>query len=198
GMINKKISDEMGIVLDNQKGLYNDLANHISFMLNRIICGIHTKNPLIKEIKEKHPLAYKMAEISGEMISKEFDVRVSKDDLGYMAFHFGAYLIRHDTKKNKFNKVAIVCGTGRGTAKLILVQLEKVLNSDAKFDFYSYLDATEFNLSAYDLVFTTIPLSVQLDTPIIKINEIFDEGALKRQIKEATYFNGTNEKKAGN
>src|SRR5699024_9712240 len=42
------------------------------------------------------------------------------------------------------------------------------------------------------------PLSVQLDTPIIKINEIFDEGALKRQIKEATYFNGTYEKKAGN
>ncbi|WP_040978404.1 BglG family transcription antiterminator [Oceanobacillus jeddahense] len=196
-IIMEKMSYELNIVLDNEEFLH-DFTYHMTLMLNRIIFGIHIKNPIINEVKQKYPLSYKMAEITGKAIEEEFDVTVSEDELGYLSFHYGVYLDEHDVQIRNLNKVAIVCETGRGTAKLISIQLKRILSSKTKVDLYSHLDASAINLSKYGVVFTTMPLPFALQIPVIEISEIFDESRVRKQIEEAIYLNGARAKEDEN
>lgn len=183
----KRIAFEMGIVLEIN-GITKDLEYHLLFMINRLIFDIRISNPLISEVKEKYPLAYKMAEIAGEVIYEKFNVLPSIHELGYLAFYFSIYLSKHDVKVKNFNRIAIVCGTGRGTARFIEIQLRGILGKEPVLESYSEENAKKELLASYDLVFTTIPLNYQIDVPVIRISEIFNENAIAKQMDKAIYL----------
>ena len=186
-LIADRITFEMNITL-NRDQFSMDLEYHTLFMINRLLFGIHITNPLINDVKEKYPLAYKMAEIAGDVILEEMNLRPSADELGYLAFYFGIYLSEQDLKAVNFDQVAIVCGTGRGTAKIIEIQLRKVIGMQPSIDLYSEVDATKERLSNYDLILTTIPLSFPIDIPVIRATEIFDENEIANQINKVIYL----------
>ena len=88
----------------------------------------------------------------------------------------------------KFKKVAIVCSTGRGTAKIIVIQLRKILGNEPVVDIYSEERIEKDVLAKYDLIFTTLPLDLKINVPIIKISEIFDESVIAKQLDKIIYL----------
>jgi lichenan operon transcriptional antiterminator len=164
-------------------------------MLNRLLFGLRLKNPLLVDVKRKYPVAYKMAEIAGQVIESKFDMKVSEDELGYLAFYFGVFITLSDDKVKRFQKVAVLCGTGRGTARLIAMQLERIFKQETKIDLYSDLDVTEDTLNHYDLIFSTVKLSYETTKPLIMINEIFDENTVKKEIEKTLYKQKSNVKR---
>ena len=68
--IKNRIAYELNIFL-NETEFSKDMGYHITFMVNRLIFGIQNPNPLTGEVKEKYPLAFKMAKIAGEIIEEE-------------------------------------------------------------------------------------------------------------------------------
>ncbi|WP_077614892.1 BglG family transcription antiterminator [Caenibacillus caldisaponilyticus] len=182
-----RIDDEMNILLD-LKNIERELEYHLFFMVNRLIFGIHSPNPLLNQVREKYPLAFKMAEIAGEVIHEKIDLKPSLDELGYLALYFEISLSENDFKIKSFQRVAVICGTGRGSAKLISIQLRKILGNKPVIDLYSDKEADPRVLSKYDMVFTTVPLNYSLEAPVIKIDEIFDEAKITRQIENLVYL----------
>ncbi|MGM7719793.1 BglG family transcription antiterminator [Metabacillus sp. Hm71] len=186
----EQIVEQLGFhkeIINENEQLFVDLQYHLTFMLNRLLFGLRLKNPLLVDVKRKYPVAYKMAEMAGQVIESKFDVKVSEDELGYLAFYFGVFITQSDAKVKRFQKVAVVCGTGRGTAKLIAIQLERILNKEATIDLYSDMDVQEEVLNGYDLIFSTVKLPYETTTPFIMINEIFDEKNVKREIEKTLY-----------
>lgn len=187
----EQIVEQLGfnkeIINDNEQ-LFVDLQYHLTFMLNRLLFGLRLKNPLLVDVKGKYPVAYKMAEIAGQVIESNMDIKVSEDELGYLAFYFGVFISQSDDKVKRFQKVAVVCGTGRGTARLIAIQLERILKQETKIDLYSDIDVTEEVLNHYDLIFSTVKLSYDTTNPLIMINEIFDENTVKKEIEKTLYM----------
>ncbi|WP_299092257.1 BglG family transcription antiterminator [uncultured Metabacillus sp.] len=186
----EQIVEQLGFhkeIINENEQLFVDLQYHLTFMLNRLLFGLRLKNPLLVDVKRKYPVAYKMAEMAGQVIESKFDVKVSEDELGYLAFYFGVFITQSDAKVKRFQKVAVVCGTGRGTAKLIAIQLERILNKEATIDLYSDMDVQEEVLNEYDLIFSTVKLPYETTTPFIMINEIFDEKNVKREIEKTLY-----------
>ncbi|MFD4819616.1 BglG family transcription antiterminator [Peribacillus butanolivorans] len=196
-LIIEQVGFDKDIILENEV-FFKDLQYHLTFMINRLMFGIRLKNPLLGDVKEKYPVAFKMAEIAGQVIKKEYDLAVSEDELGYIAFYFGVFNAQNDVKTKSLKQVAVICGTGRGTAKLVAIQLQRILNQNTKINLYSEMEITKELLVDYDIVFSTVKLAFEADTPLIMINEIFDEKSVSRQIEKLTYLQKFNLKGVGN
>lgn len=175
------------IIYENES-FFKDLQYHLTFMLNRLIFGLRLKNPLLADVKEKYFVAYKMAEIAGQVVENRYGLKVPEDELGYLAFYFGVFIGQSDLKVKRFRRAAVVCGTGRGTAKLVAIQLQRVLNQSTEIDLFSEKEATKVILDKYDLVFSTVKMSFETSAPFIMINEIFDESNVSREIEKVTYM----------
>lgn len=186
-LIMEQLGFEKGIISENEP-FFKDLQYHLTFMLNRLMFNIRIINPLLADVKEKYPVAYKMAEIAGQVIEKEYGLKVSDDELGYIAFYFGVFITQNDVKTKRLQQVAVICGTGRGTANLVAIQLQRVLNPNTQIDLYSESEATKDLLDQYNIVFTTVKLGFETDAPIIMINEIFNENSVSKQIEKVTYL----------
>ncbi len=182
-MIIEQIQYELNLYID-KSNLNDEFFYHISFMINRLKFGYLLKNPISEEIREKYPLAYKMASIAGRIISREYNVEVPEDELGYITAYFGVYMLEYKTSQ-KYYKIALVCGTGRGTARLISTQLKRVLDKDAKVDLFADNQVNADILNTYDIVFTTLNLGYDIDTPLIKVRDIFDEKEILLEIEKA-------------
>jgi lichenan operon transcriptional antiterminator len=186
-LILEQVGFEKDIFLEN-KDFFEDLQYHLTFMLNRLMFGVRINNPLLTDVKQKYPVAFKMAGIAGEVITREYGLQVSEDELGYIAFYFGVLIAQNEVKVKRLKRVAVICGTGRGTAKLVAIQLQRVLNQNTQIDLFSESEITKEHLNYYDMVFSTVKLSFEPDAPLILINEIFDENSVSRQIERVTFL----------
>ena len=186
-----KIIEQIGFkqeIVEENPVFFLDLQYHLTFMLNRLMFGLRLNNPMLRDVKEKYPVAFKMAKIAGNVIEREYSINVSEDELGYIAFYFEVFISQNDYKVKHFRKAAVVCGTGRGTAKLIKDQLQRILSEKIQLDILSETEITKEQLNDYDIVFSTVKLLCKTDTPVIKMNEIFDENMISKKIEEVAYM----------
>ena len=165
---------------------FDEFVYHMFFMINRVKFGIKIKNPILEDIKEKYSVAFKMAELSKCIIEDKLEKEVSKDEVGYMAMYFGVF-ISENSYKNKIYRVAIICGSGVLTARIISSQLKKILSPESEIDIYSSMEVNDELLNKYDLICSTYKLTCDINTPIIYMKEIFDEQQFRKQIEQVKY-----------
>lgn len=186
-----KILEEIGFkseIIKENPSFFLDFQYHLTFMLNRLMFGLKLNNPMLIDVKEKFPVAFKMAKIAGKVIEREYSLDVSENELGYIAFYFEVFISQKDYKVKFFRTAAVICGTGRGTAKLIKHQLQRILSERTHLDILSETSITRNQLLNYDIVFSTVSLPFKTDNPVIQINEIFDENWLSRKVEEVAYM----------
>ncbi len=186
-----KIVNEIGFnqeVVEKNPKFFRDLKLHLTFLLNRLTFNIKLKNPLLPDVKNKYPVAFHMAKVAGDVIRESFDFNVSEHELGYLAFYFEIFKSQSKTDVINIKKAAVVCGTGRGTAKLLSIQLQQVFNVEVAFDLYSETDITEQILNQYDIVFSTIRLSYDLEVPLLTISEVFNHDVVQKEIEQIKYI----------
>ncbi len=181
------IGYELNLYL-KKDNLQKDFYYHISFMVNRLQFGYVLKNPLAEEITKKYPLAYKMAKIAAKVVEEKYHVTVPEDEVGYITAYFGAYILEYSIVQQKPYKIALICSTGRGTARLIASQLKKLLDHNAEIDLYSEKQVSAELLNDYDIVFSTVTLPFESKKQIIRIKDIFDEKELLLHIQKVKYL----------
>lgn len=176
-----------GIDFKEDKKLIENLEYHLYFALNRMRFNIRVKNPLLQEIKERYTFPYSVAKIAAMIIEEKFDLKICDHEIGYIALHFGSYFEKSSRKILSVNRVAVVCGTGLGTAQLIRIKIGKILGESVEVNTFSDIEA-KANLELlkyYDLVFTTVDFKTDLDVPIFRVNALFNEENLKKEIENA-------------
>lgn len=161
---------------------------HLMFMINRLRFHVRLENPVLDELRDKYPLAWRMAGAAAQVIMEETGLVVTEDERGYLASYFGVFLEEYGQKQTKKFRAAVVCGTGRVTARLVAAQLKKVLSRSAELTLFADEKVTPEILSAYDIVLTTVDLSCPCDRPVIRIREIFNEQELLHKIEKAKYW----------
>lgn len=180
------IRQEMNISLASNE-FAQEFLYHLMFMCNRLKYGIKLSNPLLEDLKQKYPLAYQMAGVAARIVKRDYGLEVSEAEKGYLAAYFGVFLTENLIQKKQF-RIALVCGTGRVTARLVAIQLKQILDSSTVLDFYSDEGIDREVLSDYDIIITTVPLSVECGRPVIRINEVFDEQEIRHKIEKAKYW----------
>ena len=182
----KRIDQELNVQID-PKDFANEFQYHLMFMINRLRYGIHIENPLIEEIQEKYPLAYEMANISSKVIEKNYGLKVNHNELGFLASYFGVFIEVNGLEKPK-QSIAVVCGSGIVTSRLLLVQLKKVLDEKTKMNVFSLDKISPEILNRYDIIITTVDIPFECKSPVLRIQEIFNENELKNRIEKAQFI----------
>ena len=182
-----QIELELNISLERTEFL-EEFLYHLMFMLNRLRFHIRLKSDVISELREKYPLAWKMAGVAVRVIQNERGLEVTEDERSYLASYFGVFLEAVAKQRGKPFRAAVVCGTGRVTARLVSAQLKRVLDSSVELTTLAASKVTPELLAEFGLVFTTVQLPCQTEQPVIFIHEIFNEDELRQKIEKAKYW----------
>lgn len=183
----RQIRLEMDIRL-NDSACSEEFLYHLMFMLNRLRFHVRLKNPILGDLRGKYPLAWQMAGVAAKVVQNACGLTVNEDERGYLASYFGVFLEENSLRGARPYQVAVVCGTGRVTARLVAAQLKKVLDSSAEITTFSDEKVTGEQLDEYDLVFTTVDLQCACQRPVIRIHEVFNERELRHKINKARYW----------
>ncbi|MBQ9345724.1 MAG: HTH domain-containing protein [Oscillibacter sp.] len=181
------IRRELDISITNPEAV-EEFLYHLMFMLNRLKFNVRTKSPLLEELREKYPLAWRMADIASRIIYSDYGLKVTADERSFLATYFGVFLEEQAEKRIRPFRAALLCGPGRITGRLVAAQLRKVLDSSVELTQFNNEAVTPELLASYDLIFATTDLPCQTDRPVIRIQEVFNEQALRQKIEKAKYW----------
>ncbi|MBQ9617741.1 MAG: transcription antiterminator [Oscillibacter sp.] len=182
-----EIRRELDIRIENPEAI-DEFLYHLMFMLNRLRFNVRTKSPLLEELREKYPLAWRMADIASRVIYSDYGLKVTADERSFLATYFGVFLEEQEEKRIRPFRAALLCGAGRVTGRLVAAQLRKVLDSSVELTQLTNANITPEMLASFDLIFTTIDLPCTTDRPVIRIREVFNEQALRQKIEKAKYW----------
>lgn len=165
------------IYLDDEELLYN-LALHLQPAVKRAKYGIELINPLLPQIRRQYENLFKIAHKAAEKIEKKLEIRISEDEIGYLAVHLGAAIERKKFRKAQQLQVILVCGNGIGTAHLLAMTLKNKLSC---LNITKIVSAYELNteiLKGNDIVISTIPLKLE-DIAVLHVSPILSDAEIK-------------------
>lgn len=153
----------------------SSLLAHVSLLLDRLHQSISFANPLVKDISVKYPIIFNLAIKFTNELERNYHVHVTQDEIGFIATHFAAHMEKEARDKlSRFNRIAILCSSGGGSAFLIKLKLESLFTS-SNIQTFSLMEQDEVNAFHPDVIFTITDLEETYDVPIIKINELLDD-----------------------
>lgn len=174
----KSLKKELNWNFYHDNEFIHSLALHIRPAINRIKYGLNIHNPLLKEIKKAFPSAFEGAIIAVKCIEKKLGVKISEDEIGFIALHIGTALEREKIKT--FKNVLIVCASGIGSAKLLSYRLKNNFSNYINIvDTISYYQLEDYNLSNIDFIISTIPITKTFDIPVLTVNTFLSESDIE-------------------
>lgn len=176
---------EVVVVDIHEETLFQEMQDHLRYMVNRLIFRIEFHDLFYGEIETQYPFAYELAKLGLQELGKLLDRPIPSVEYSYLALYFELAL-RHQTNETAQKEIAVVCSTGRGTALIICRQLEKVLGSGIKITHFSEEIYEQQDLNQYFAIFTTIPLkNVEERTPVIHLTNLFNDNWLHDEWEKA-------------
>lgn len=169
--------------------LIESLLLHMYPLLDRLYYNLQLENPLINEMKLKYTNVFVVAFRLGELIEEKYAFKLTRDEIGYIAFHLAAHFEREKQNTiDQVKRIVVVCSTGGGNAHIIKMKLESVFTR-AIILTVSNRNMIGFQEDIPDLILTTIPLETQyLEVPVIHIKNMLDEQELNRIVDKTAYY----------
>ncbi|MPW25669.1 PRD domain-containing protein [Alkalibaculum sp. M08DMB] len=175
----------LSVSLQNDNNLLVGLALHLRTTVKRLQYGLSMRNPLLGNIKENFPSIFGASWATSIIFEKHFGIRITEEEIGYIALHIGAALERLNEK----TKAIVVCATGVGTSQLVVSRLEKRIKDLEIVGVSSYHDIQKYDTTEFDIIISTIPMRHDLK-PVVKINVFVDDqdiSAINTYIKNFNY-----------
>jgi mannitol operon transcriptional antiterminator len=92
------------------------LVSHFAPAFNRLKYGLQIHNPMLEKIQERYPDIFAACQKACELLSEKTGYVIPDDEVGYLAMHIGAALIRKQDLLKKKYKAIVVCASGLGTS----------------------------------------------------------------------------------
>lgn len=192
----KKLEHKTDIVYSNDKILIDGLMSHFTPFLFRLNNKNKIKNPLLKEIIEKHKTQFKQTKENFSNMEVLKNKEVSDDEWAYIALHI---IAAHERQMNKKRvNTLVICATGVGSSQMLKIRLENELGSKLIIgDVISYFEITDEKLEGIDLIVSSIDLSnFVFNVPIVNVSVLLAEDdvkAVNQQILNSNYIYKSNE-----
>ncbi|WP_407857344.1 BglG family transcription antiterminator [Enterococcus hailinensis] len=164
--------------------LANALLMHVAPLLQRLYTGHQLENPLIEDIYTQYANVFNVSMVFINQLNKDLDVKISKDEIGYVAIYFAASLEKQSNQMiDDYKKIAVICSTGGGTSYLLKVNLERLF-SNAKVETFALNEINQVD-DEFDLMISTVPLKEeQFDIPVIYTKTILNQAEMTKIEKD--------------
>lgn len=151
--------------------LVKGLVSHLYTSCSRYYLNATLGNPLISMIKSKYIEAYNYSILCSKIFSEYYNMKISEEEIGYIALHFAASLER-DIMNNNI-KIIIICSSGVGTAELIKSRITKKMPNISVVGVHPAYMLDVLDLENIDLVISTVNMgNIDIDKEIINISPL--------------------------
>ena len=110
--------------LEKDMFLLENLINHMKPAIYRAKKGIRLPCEIYDEFKETYPLVLNLVSKAWNKIG--IDIKISDDELAYIAMHFQLAMKR--IKSKKLENILIVCGAGYSTSRFLSASIKEHFN----------------------------------------------------------------------
>ncbi len=152
------------------------LLTHLQPTLIRINHGMQIQNPVLAEIKSGYADIYEKCLAVAGILEKYTGKMIPEEEIGYLAVHFGAAMVRLEEKREKVRRVqvGVVCSSGIGISRLMSSKLEQMFRERIELQTYGKNDITPFVAGRTDFFVTSIPME-EVGIPILFVNPLLNE-----------------------
>jgi len=162
---------EFQIEFRNNFDIRMNLNQHMVPFDIRIRYNIPIHNDSLDDIKSNYSFAYTIAKRSCSILAEHYKKEISEDEIGYFSLIF-ALGLEHVGKNVQKSNILIVCGTGKGSARLLLYKYQKEFGGFINQIYVcSTYELSGFDFSKVDYVFTTIPINRRIPIPIVEVGQ---------------------------
>jgi len=156
------------------------LLTHVTLLIDRLHNKISYKNPLANELSITNPTIFNIAFQFFDMLKEKYNVDSTFDEIGFVAMHFAGHMEKEKQQKlQSYNRIGVICSSGGGSAYMIKLQIESIF-PNALVKTFSFLQQDDLIHYQPDLIFTVMPITMELQVPIIYIKELLDDRDLYR------------------
>lgn len=153
--------------LEKDMFLLENLINHIKPAIYRAKKGIRLPCEIYDEFKETYPLVLNIVSKAWDKVG--IDIKISDDELAYIAMHFQLAMKR--IKSKKLENILIVCGAGYSTSRFLSASIKEHFNVNI-VDIIPYNELENYKNEDIDLVVTTIDGVKFKDIKVLKVSPI--------------------------
>ena len=164
-----KVSEAFQWPFSADAELFNNLAAHMSEKLSKYKYGVLEPNPLLGQTIRSYRAMFEEVKTACQEVLSLYEIFLTDSDVGYIVLHFEA--ARERLAESGQVRVSVVCGTGRGTARLVKSILENELKNLQVIGVYSALEV-EKALRDHKVDFVVSVLPLDLDVPVVVVNPI--------------------------
>jgi mannitol operon transcriptional antiterminator len=167
-----KVSQNLKVTFTDDTELFDSLLAHLTDKLAKYEYGVIDPNPLVAEVIQSYPEMFKYVKQVCSEVFEEISVFLTDPDLAYIVLHFqAAYERRYG--RSRFRSI-VVCGTGRGTARLLKTRLENEIKSLSVLGYCSVLEIDQvLKMQSIDLVISVLPIDTEC--PVVVVNSILSQ-----------------------
>ena len=152
-----------------------NLACHLVPLAVRLRYHMAIENPLLTDIKARYPLAYLMAVDASLVLARRYSAMPSEDEIGFLALSLALAIERRKSDHPK-KRVLAVCASGSGSSRLLSWQVKQAFGDFvASVDTCDVAEVARRDLRGVDYIFTTVPLPISVNVPVLQISVFLDE-----------------------
>ena len=153
------------------------LLAHLQPTIVRLMHGMSIQNPVLADIKENYGEIYARCQQVAKVLENKVGKEVPEEEIGFLAVHFGAALVRLEGRKEQIRKVqvAVVCSSGIGLSRLMAAKLEKVFKDRLELITYGKHDITPAVEAKIDFIISSLQLD-EVHVPVVYVNPLLSEG----------------------
>ena len=152
------------------------LLAHLQPTIVRLVHGMSIQNPVLADIKEHYSEIYARCQRAAQVLADKVGRSVPEEEIGFLAVHFGAALVRLEGRKEQIRKVqvAVVCSSGIGLSRLMAAKLEKVFKDRLEMTTYGKHDITPAVEAKIDFIISSLQLEA-VQVPVVYVNPLLSE-----------------------
>ncbi len=177
--------EKMAYQLKQDDDFICSLLAHLSPTIIRLTNGMNIHNPMLNEVVNQYSDVYKKCENSAKALESLIGKKVPAAEVGFLAVHFAAALVRIETgkQKSKIVNIGIVCTSGIGISRLMLSKLKKTFKSRVILTAYGKNDINSKVTQKEDFLISSFSLNIK-DIEVIEVNPLLSDKNME-EIRQA-------------
>lgn len=149
------------------------MMTHLRPAITRMMHGIPIQNALLTEIQTIYPDVYAYSLEAAKILEERLGCRVSEEETGYLALHFGSAIVRLREKKKKRRQVdiGVLCANGIGISNLISSRLVQYFGNRIQTRILTIRDLENIDRDEVDFVVSSFDIKSE-KVPVVQVMPI--------------------------
>lgn len=155
-----RFDPELAQELKMDEVLLSGLITHLDPTLIRLKHNMVIQNNMLEQIRTMYPDIFEKSKNAAQVIRESYGFTVPDAEIGYLATHFGAAVIRMKERKlrRKVVTIGVVCASGIGISYLMSSRIKNTFKADVLVKTFAQEDLAEGPPLDIDILVSSFPI----------------------------------------